>query len=38
MNDTHQRALIYVARNPDEALAEHLESRGWNVSIARSPS
>ncbi len=38
MNDTHQRALIYVARNPDEALAEHLESRGWNISIARSPS
>jgi DNA-binding NtrC family response regulator len=38
MNDTHERALIYVARNPDEALAGHLESRGWSISIARSPS
>jgi DNA-binding NtrC family response regulator len=38
MNDTHQRALIYVARTPDEALAAHLESRGWSISIARSPS
>jgi DNA-binding NtrC family response regulator len=38
MNDTNERALIYVARNPDEALAEHLESRGWKISIARSPS
>ncbi|MEA3119482.1 MAG: hypothetical protein QOI13_2752, partial [Paraburkholderia sp.] len=38
MNDTHQRALIYMARTPDEALAAHLESRGWSISIARSPS
>jgi DNA-binding NtrC family response regulator len=38
MNDTHERALIYVARNPDEALAGHLESRGWSISIARSPN
>src|SRR5260370_10882783 len=32
------KALIYVARVPDEALAEHLKSQGWTVSIARSAS
>ncbi|PTB18529.1 Fis family transcriptional regulator [Trinickia symbiotica] len=38
MNVTHERALLYVARAADEALVEHLTSRGWNVSIAHSPS
>ncbi|MEX3958135.1 Fis family sigma54 specific transcriptional regulator [Trinickia symbiotica] len=38
MNVTHERALLYVARAADEALVEHLTSRGWKVSIAHSPS
>jgi DNA-binding NtrC family response regulator len=38
MSDTYQKALIYVARNPDETLADHLKSCGWSISIARSPS
>jgi DNA-binding NtrC family response regulator len=38
MNVTHERALLYVARAADEALVEHLTSRGWHVSIAHSPS
>jgi DNA-binding NtrC family response regulator len=30
------RALLYVARTPDETLTAHLKSRGWNVMVARS--
>ncbi|SEJ49838.1 sigma-54 dependent transcriptional regulator [Paraburkholderia diazotrophica] len=30
------RTLLYVARAPDDALVEHLKSRGWNVLVARS--
>jgi DNA-binding NtrC family response regulator len=38
MNDSQERALIYVARIPDETLVEHLKSQGWSVRVARSPS
>ncbi|MGF6723718.1 DNA-binding NtrC family response regulator [Paraburkholderia sp. GAS41] len=31
-----ERALLYVARTPDETLTAHLKSRGWNVQVARS--
>jgi DNA-binding NtrC family response regulator len=31
-----ERALLYVARTPDETLTAHLKSRGWNVMVARS--
>jgi DNA-binding NtrC family response regulator len=31
------RILLYVARMPDNALVEHLKSRGWSVLVARSP-
>lgn len=31
-----EKALIYVARSPDEALVEHLAAHGWRVSIAQS--
>ncbi|MGV2289002.1 sigma-54 dependent transcriptional regulator [Trinickia sp. YCB016] len=31
-----ERALIYVARVPDEALVEHMKTRGWHVSVART--
>ena len=37
-SDNHARALIYVTRSADEALVEHLTSRGWSISLARSPS
>ncbi|HEV3106075.1 MAG TPA: sigma-54 dependent transcriptional regulator [Trinickia sp.] len=37
-NDASERTLIFVARVPDEALVEHLKSRGWQVSIAHSAS
>ncbi len=37
-SDTHERALLYVARAADEALVEHLTSSGWIVSVARAPS
>jgi DNA-binding NtrC family response regulator len=37
-NDAGERTLIYVARSPDEALIDHLRSRGWQVSIAQSAS
>nr|WP_240702429.1 sigma-54 dependent transcriptional regulator [Trinickia terrae] len=36
VNGQAERALIYVARVPDDALLEHLRSRGWHVSVARS--
>ncbi|CAM2193883.1 DNA-binding transcriptional response regulator, NtrC family, contains REC, AAA-type ATPase, and a Fis-type DNA-binding domains [Paraburkholderia kururiensis] len=31
-----ERLLLYVARSPDDDLAAHLKSRGWNISVARS--
>jgi DNA-binding NtrC family response regulator len=31
-----ERALLYVARSPDETLTAHLKSRGWHVMVARS--
>ncbi|NML98644.1 sigma-54-dependent Fis family transcriptional regulator [Paraburkholderia sp. RP-4-7] len=31
-----ERALLYVARTPDETLTAHLKSRGWHVMVARS--
>jgi DNA-binding NtrC family response regulator len=30
------RALLYVARTPDETLTAHLKSRGWNVMVAHT--
>jgi len=30
------RVLLYAARTPDDALVEHLKSRGWSVLVARS--
>jgi DNA-binding NtrC family response regulator len=30
------RTLVYAARTPDDALVEHLKSRGWSVLVARS--
>ncbi len=38
MNGQIERALIYLARVPDDALIEHLRARGWSVSTARSAS
>ncbi|WP_245982658.1 sigma-54 dependent transcriptional regulator [Trinickia fusca] len=32
------RSLVYVAREPDQALVEYLASRGWQVTLARSAS
>ena len=31
-----ERVLLYLTRKPDEALATHLRSHGWVVSMARS--
>ncbi|WP_144156865.1 sigma-54 dependent transcriptional regulator [Paraburkholderia sp. BCC1885] len=31
-----ERALLYVARTPDETLVAHLKSRAWNVMVART--
>ena len=31
-----ERVLLYLTRKPDEALATHLRSHGWVVSVARS--
>nr|WP_254699729.1 sigma-54 dependent transcriptional regulator [Trinickia violacea] len=36
VNGQSERALIYVARVPDEALVEHMKARGWHVSVART--
>jgi DNA-binding NtrC family response regulator len=38
VNGQIERALIYLARVPDDALIEHLRARGWSVSTARSAS
>ena len=34
--DPDSRILLYAARTPDDALVEHLKSRGWSVLVARS--
>lgn len=36
LHERTERALLYVARTPDETLSAHLKSRGWHVMIARS--
>ena len=36
IEDARERALIYLTCVSDEALVEHLASRGWHVLIARS--
>ncbi|HTH73895.1 MAG TPA: sigma-54 dependent transcriptional regulator [Trinickia sp.] len=34
--ENEPRLLVYLSRAPEEALVEHLKSRGWNVAIART--
>ncbi|WP_309477014.1 sigma-54 dependent transcriptional regulator [Trinickia acidisoli] len=36
--DAAERMLVYLSRSPEEALVDHLKSRGWSVAIARTPS
>ncbi|TAM53318.1 MAG: sigma-54-dependent Fis family transcriptional regulator [Paraburkholderia sp.] len=35
-HESEVRALVYLSRTPDEGLVDHLKSRGWTVSIART--
>ena len=35
-HESESRTLVYLSRTPDEGLVDHLKSRGWSVSIART--
>ena len=35
-HESEPRMLVYLSRTPEDGLVDHLKSRGWSVSIART--